>query len=213
MHPHLFDVPGFTRGLAATLLFYTMASFFLFYSIYLQAGLQYSAFRAGLSTIPFGIGYVTGALSTPAILRGVGMRATAFGMLIAATGLSMLGASVNTTGVLHLLLFTPGVFVVGLGQGVVLPTLVRALIQGIPADYAGAAAGAANSTLQISVALGMATVGSLFFAILAQHTAGLAVVAHAFTVAMLCLAVLLLCASYLAWSLVSTPHQNASKLE
>jgi hypothetical protein len=134
-------------------------------------------------------------------------------MLIAAAGLSMLAAGVNSAGVLHLLMFTPGVFLVGVGQGIVLPTLVRAVIQGTPADYAGAASGAVNSTLQISCALGMATVGSLFFAILAQHPAGLAAVAHAFTVALLCLAVLLLCASYLAWGLGSTPRENCSKPE
>ena len=124
-------------------------------------------------------------------------------MLIAAAGLSMLAAGVNSAGVLHLLMFTPGVFAVGVGQGVVLPTLVRAVIQGAPADYAGAASGAVNSTLQISCSLGMATVGGVFFAVLAQHSGGLAAVAHAFTVALLCMAVLLLCASFLAWGLGS----------
>ena len=213
IHPRLFAAPGFARGLGATLLFYTMASFFLFYSIYLQAGLQYSAFHAGISIVPFGIGYVAGSLSTPAFLRALGMRVTAFGMLIAAAGLSMLAAAINSHGMLHLLLFTPAVFAVGVGQGVVLPTLVRAVIQGAPANYAGAASGAVNSTLQISCSLGTATVGSVFFAIFAQHSGGLAAVTHAFTAALLCLSGLLLCASSLAWGLGSVPRLVASKPE
>lgn len=213
IHPGLFAVPGFARGLGATLLFYTMASFFLFYSIYLQAGLQYSAFHAGISIVPFGIGYVAGALSTPAFLHGVGMRVTAFGLLIAAAGLSMLAVGINSAGVLHLLMFAPGVFTIGFGQGVVLPTLVRAVIQGAPADYAGAASGVVNSTLQISASLGVATVGSVFFAILARRSGGLAVVTLAFTVALLCLVVLLLFASFLAWGLGSTPRRISSKPE
>lgn len=206
LHPHLFAVPGFARGLGTTLLFYSMSSFFLLYSIYLQTGLQYSALHAGISIAPYGIGYVAGSLSTPAFLRGVGMRVTAFGLLIAAAGLSMLAAGVNSTGVLHLLMFTPGVFAIGVGQGVVFPTLVRAVIQGTPGDYAGAASGALNSTLQIGASLAAATVGGVFFAILAQHSGGLAAVAHAFTVALLLMAVLILCASFLAWSLGSKPR-------
>ena len=206
IHPRLFAASGFARGLGATLLFYTMASFFLLYSIYLQAGLQFSAFHAGICIVPFGIGYVAGSLSTPAFLRGVGMRVSAFGLLIAAAGLSMLAVGVNSAGVIHLLAFTPGVFAIGFGQGVVLPTLVRAVIQGAPTDYAGAASGVVNSTLQISASLGVATVGGVFFALLAQHSGSLAAVTHAFTVALLCLAVLLLCASLLAWGLGSTPR-------
>ena len=213
IHPRLFAAPGFARGLGATLLFYTMASFFLFYSIYLQAGLQYSAFHAGVSIVPFGIGYVAGSLSTPAFLRGLGMRVTAFGLLMAAAGLSMVAAGVNSAGVLHLLLFTPGVVAIGFGQGVVLPTLVRAVIQGAPADYASAASGAVNSTLQISASLGVATVGSVFFAILTRHSGDLAAVAHAFTVALLCLSLLLVCASFLAWGLGSTPRGISSQPE
>jgi predicted MFS family arabinose efflux permease len=213
IHPRLFDAPDFARGLGATFLFYSMTSFFLLYSIYLQAGLQYSAFHAGISIVPYGIGYVAGSLSTPAFLRGVGMRVTAFGLLIAAAGLSLLAAGVNSAGVFHLLMFTPGVFVIGFGQGVVLPTLVRAVIQGAPADYAGAASGVVNSTLQISASLSVATVGGVFFAILAQHSGGLAAVAHAFTVALLCMAVLILCGSFLAWGLGSTPRGISSKPE
>jgi predicted MFS family arabinose efflux permease len=206
LHPHLFAVPDFARGLGATLLFYSMSSFFLLYSIYLQSGLQYSALHAGISFAPYGVGYVTGSLSTPAFLRAVGMRVTAFGLLIAAAGLGMLTAGVNSSGVVHLLMFTPGVIAIGVGQGVVFPTLVRAVIQVAPADYAGAASGALNSTLQISASLSVATVGGVFFAVLARHAGGLAAVAHAFTVALICMVVLILCGSFLAWGLGSKPR-------
>jgi hypothetical protein len=134
------------------------------------------------------------------------MRVTAFGLLIAAAGLGMLTAGVNSSGVFHLLMFTPGVFAIGVGQGVVFPTLVRAVIQGAPADYAGAASGALNSTLQISASLSVATVGGVFFAVLARHAGGLAAVAHAFTVALICMVVLILCGSFLAWGLGSKPR-------
>ena len=203
IHPCLFAAPGFARGLGATLLFYTMATFFLTYSIYLQAGLGYSAFYAGVSIVPFGVGYIAAALSTPALLRAVGMRATAVGLLVVVAGLSLVAVGVHTTGSLHLLTFTPGVFAIGAGQGIVLPTLVRAVIQGAPAAYAGAASGVVNSTLQISAALGAATVGGVFFAILERRAEDPAMVALAFTVALLCLAALLLCAAFLSWGLGS----------
>jgi MFS family permease len=210
VHPCLFAAPGFTRGLGATFMFYMMSSFFLTYSIYLQAGLKYSAFYAGVSILPFGVGYVTGSLSTPRLLRVVGMRATALGLLVVIVGLGLVAVGVHTSGMLHLLSFTPGVFAVGAGQGIVLPTLVRAVIQGAPANYAGAASGLVNSTLQISASVAAATVSSVFFAILERRGGDPATVGLAFTVVLACIAALLVCAASLAWGLGSAQDRHIS---
>jgi predicted MFS family arabinose efflux permease len=208
VHPHLFAVPGFARGLGATLLYYTMGSFFLPYSIYLQSGLRYSALQAGLAIVPFGIGYFAGALSSPALLRIVGMRTTVVGLLGVITGLGMVVVGIHSSGVLHLLSFNPGLFAIGIGQGIVLPTLIRAVIQGAPAAYAGAASGVVNSTLQISAALGAATVGSVFFAIFERGAEDPATVALAFTATLLSIAALLVCAAFLAWGLGSAQEDE-----
>ena len=69
VHPRLFRAPGFTLGLGTTMLFYTMSAFFLTFSIYLQAGLHYTAFQAGMGILPFGFGFFLGPLATPAAIR------------------------------------------------------------------------------------------------------------------------------------------------
>jgi MFS family permease len=198
VHPRLFDAPGFTLGLGTTMLFYTMSAFFLTFSIYLQAGLHKTAFQAGMGILPFGFGFFLGPLTTPAAIRKISGYVPAAGLALTAFGLSMLAGGVNSSGTIHLLLFNPGLFVIGFGQGMVLPTLVRAVIRGVEVNYAGAAAGVVNSTLQVSASLGVATIGGLFFAVISGRMADPATVAHAFTVALLCIAALLFCAVGLA---------------
>ena len=125
----------------------------------------------------------------------------------------MLASGIQASGFLHRLLFNPGLFVVGFGQGLVLPTLVRAVIQGVEVRYAGAASGVVNSTLQISASLGVATVGGLFFAVLGGRLSEPAAVAHAFAVTLHCIAALILGAAILALGLGARTTRVAEKKE
>lgn len=56
-------------------------------------------------------------------------------------------------------------WLIGFGQGIAVPTLVRSLIDCAPTGGAGMVAGIVNSALQINAVLGVAVTGSVFFSL------------------------------------------------
>lgn len=66
---------------------------------------------------------------------------------------------------LGLLGLLPGVAVAGLGQGLQLPVLMRIVLSDVPAERAGVGGGVMTTTQQASLALGVATLGTLFLSV------------------------------------------------
>jgi MFS family permease len=91
------------------------------------------------------------------------------------------------TFVLQILLLKPGVdtwMIIslmgawGLGNGLVLPSLLNIALKSVPVEYAGAAAGIYSTFQQTASALGVSIIGGIFFYFAAQgwqvaYTAGL----------------------------------------
>ncbi len=59
----------------------------------------------------------------------------------------------------------PGVAVAGLGQGLQLPVLFRIVLSDVPPEKAGVGGGVMTTTQQAALALGVATLGTLFLAL------------------------------------------------
>lgn len=70
---------------------------------------------------------------------------------------------------------------VGFGEGMALPSLVRTVVQRVDRRWAGLAAGLVNSVLQCSAALFVALEGGIFFSLVGPSFSA-ASVAHAFTI-------------------------------
>lgn len=192
--PAVLRAPGLKRGLLAALFFYVVAAFWLLFSIYQQAGLGRTPFAAGLAILPAAAGFLLGPLASRRILALFGRYAAAVGMGTQAVGLAATAAliSAGDTG------FLPGaLFLVGAGQGIALPTLVRTVVEGIDRRQAGLASGLVNSTFQISAALAAALIGGLFFSVLGSAT-DLNSIGRAYSVAALAIAACLFVAAGLA---------------
>jgi MFS family permease len=99
--------------------------------------------------------------ASPRLLVGTGMLIVAAGALAQA----VIGAGSGWAVVL------PGLFLVGLGAGLVLGPLSAAAMAAVPGPRAGMAAGAVNTFRQLGYAFGIAVLGAVFHAGLA-HTAG-----------------------------------------
>lgn len=189
LDPALLQIGTFRRGLIVALLFFFTSPFYLFFSLYLQAGLGEGALAAGLAVLPYGIANFIGpmlATKAPPRLRpwlfGLGMGVQiVFGY--AAVGLC---AATQTGGVPLFL----ALFVGGFGQGVAMPEMINLILGDVPAKDTGFAAGAMNSTLQIGSAISVAAIGSLFFTILGSDT-GPAAYGHALGIAMAAICVCL----------------------
>ena len=158
--PSLFASAGLRRSLAATFFFYSITPFFLSFAVYEQAGLGRAPLDVGVAILPVGVGFLLGPLCSSSLSRRFGSSTAAFGMSLELAGM-MAGATlawVDAPSWLPLPLF-----LIGAGQGIALPALVRLNVDQVDTRWAGLAAGLVTATLQISAAVSTAVIGGLFF--------------------------------------------------
>ncbi|PHM70276.1 MFS transporter [Xenorhabdus sp. KJ12.1] len=204
INPAALQTPGLRSGLVVALLFYSIAAFFLLLSIYLQGALDETPLTAGLVFLPFGLGFLLGPLSIPIAGRWLGRFVNSAGMTLEAAGFIALIILISGTlpdhppsGVLLALIL----FLIGYGQGLALPTLVKMIISRVDAGYSGMISGIINSTLQISAALSVAVIGGIFFTVLGPRH-DVSAISSAFIAAMLCIAILLILGAILSFRIV-----------
>lgn len=189
INPTVLRAPGLGRALLIALSFYSIGSFFLLFSIYLQNAIHVNALHAGLVFLPFGMGYLLGPLASPFCRRLFGDHVTPIGMGMESVGLAGLAwlVTVTPTGVVPA--FAPLaaiLFLVGFGQGLALPVLMRMITRRVEPAFSGMIAGIASSTLQLSTALSVAVIGGIFYTVLDVRIHPDAI-ADAFSVAVLCI--------------------------
>ncbi|MGU7773076.1 MFS transporter [Burkholderia sp. MR1-5-21] len=185
----LFRNPVVALGLALGFLFYSMSAFFLTYGIYLQGCLRWSPLASGFAILPFGLGFLSSPLLMPRLVGRFGayrVLTLGFAMLTAglAAAATLADASAPGPG------FYLGLAAMGIGQELVLPSIVRIVLAEVAPERAGVASGMVSATLQIGAAVGAATLGGVFFSRLGAHPGTLDYV-HAFRTSMLALAAVL----------------------
>ena len=188
VHPHAFREPGLLRGLAAVVVFYSMASFFLIFPLYEELGLGASARTAGLAFLPFGLGFLVGSQFARVAAAKLGALAASAGMTVTALAMLAMAALVRSHASLGL---EPVLLVMGLGQGTAMPSMIRAVIDRVDVRWSGLASGLVNATLQIGAALSVAIIGGLFFA-KAGPAPTLDSLGAAFSLALVCISAALL---------------------
>jgi MFS family permease len=201
------QAPGLGRALIVALLYYTIAPFFLLFSVYLQSALLVSPLSAGLVFLPFGAGFLLGPLLTPLCRRAFGVYVNPIGLGLEATGffalIGLLLLSPGTEQSLSLLLAC-FLFCIGFGQGIAMPTLMHMVTGRVAPANSGMIAGVASSTLQISTALSVAVIGSVFHSVLGARTEP-AAIEEAFITALLCIGLCLAGGMLLSITLVRRP--------
>ncbi len=135
-------------------------AFLAFQTLWLQSVLGLSPIQAGLVWLP-----ASATTFVVSILVGRVMHQTSHRLLIGA------GMALVSAGALALTLIDagsgwavllPGMFVVGLGAGLVLGPLSAAAMAAVPGPRAGMAAGAVNTFRQLGYAIGIAVLGAVF---------------------------------------------------
>jgi len=207
LNPAALQAPGLGRALWVALSFYTIGVFFLLLSIYLQSALHASALSAGLIFLPFGAGFLLGPLVNPRARRWLGDYVNAVGMALEVIGFVALAWLVLATPAIASpapMLLGTILFVIGFGQGLGFPALMRMITGRVAAPFSGMIAGIASSTLQISTSLSVAVIGGIFYTLLGTRTDEGAI-AQAFVVAILCIAGCLAAGAVLSLSLARRP--------
>ncbi|WP_322036505.1 MFS transporter [Burkholderia cepacia] len=212
LDPAALRAPGLGRALLIALLLYSIGAFFLLFSVYLQNALHVDALSAGLVFLPFGVGFLLGPLSTPACTRVIGAYVNPFGMSLEIVGLVGLAWLIDATPIGMPLAAAPlavVLFVIGFGQGLALPTLMRMVTGRVAPALSGMIAGIASSTLQVSTSLSVAIIGGIFYTTLGTRQDP-AAIAHAFIVALLSISVFLAVGTALGISLARAGAAHTS---
>ncbi|MEW2528104.1 MFS transporter [Streptomyces sp. NPDC047071] len=166
--PSLLREPGVVRGLLIGAPIFIGFSGFMFVSaVTLQKGLGYGALKAGLTLIPMGLAQFGASLLLPRVVDRFGSRTLPLCALVHGAGLAVLAATFLWApwSALGPLTLAPGLLLCGLGQGIQLPLYYRVLLAAVPAARAGAGSGLAATAQQSGLAVGVATLGSLFLAL------------------------------------------------
>jgi MFS family permease len=165
--PSLLRHASMRRGLFLALPFFGGFGAFMFcYALLVQQGLHDSALIAGAGLAPMAAVFLLASLSTPRLLAAFGARVLVAGALIQGIGLIVLGATVLAAWPhVPILALAPGMAIAGLGQGLVMSPLFGVVLSEVPPAVAGAGGGVMTTTQQTALALGVATLGSLFIAL------------------------------------------------
>jgi EmrB/QacA subfamily drug resistance transporter len=170
----LLRVPSMRRGLLLAVPFFTGFGGFMFViALTLQDGSGITALDAGVILVPMALGFLAASLSTARLLPRFGRNVLTAGALIQSAGLlaviAELARSWPHPGALWM---APGMLVLGIGQGLIMSPLFGAVLSEVPPRKAGAGSGVLATTQQSALALGVATLGSLYLTIAVPGAAG-----------------------------------------
>jgi len=167
----LLRIGGLRTGLTMAVPFFAgFGGFMLVMAVALQQGLNEGPISAGLAMVPLAVGFFIASLAGPRLLNRYGSKVIRTGAVIQAVGLLVLVLTVyNDWSGLSPLVLLPGMVIAGTGQGLVMPPLIRLVLSEIPSERAGVGGGMLATTQQSSLALGVATLGTLFLTLAPSH--------------------------------------------
>lgn len=164
----LFRLPGFAPRLATVVAMYAAAPcLFLLLGIYLQDGHGLSAIASAGVFTPLALVFVGASFAGPRLVERHGERALGVAASITATSALLLAtcALADPSGVPYVPLGL-ALGLMGLGQGIVMPGAVAAVLRTVPGEHAGAASGVVSTAQQVGNVLGVAGAGTVYFAVL-----------------------------------------------
>ncbi|MDA5144655.1 MFS transporter [Streptomyces sp. AD681] len=165
--PSLFAIVSLRRGLLLIVPFSIGFSGFMFViAVALQQGAGLGPVAAGLALAPLAVVFFLFSLAGPRLVARYGTRVVPVGAALQGVGLALMTlAAWRSWPDLGLVELLPGAAVAGAGQALQLPVILRVVLSEVPAVRAGVGGGVMVTTQQASLALGVATLGTLFLSL------------------------------------------------
>jgi MFS family permease len=204
--PSVLRLPSMSRGLAMLLPFSLGFGAFMFvFALTTQDGLHYGALEGGLAILPMAVLFLGGSVLSPKLISRYGRGAMAAGGAVQATGLALIITVILAAWPHVSVLELAGpLALIGAGQSMLFSGLFRVTLADVPAHHAGIGGGTLITLQQSGLALGVATLGTLFLA-LEPHG-----ISHAFAAAIgtqLAIVLILILATRGLPSLTSTNNE------
>ena len=164
----LFRDRAFSAGLVVNFgLVFFFGSFMFVLTLLLQEGLSLSPLHAGVVALPLAATFTIASILGPRFAARLGPRSITLGAGITTLGTVMLALTGARYGAeLTGWDLAPATALIGLGQGIALPSLIGAVLTHVRAERAGAAAGILTTTQQFGAAAGIAVIGAVFYSAL-----------------------------------------------
>jgi len=135
---------------------------------FLQFDLGFSPLQAGVRILPIAAMIVVGAALSPVLTRVIGVKFTvASGLVAIAAGLWQISAASTVTATYGDLV--PGLLLLGIGAGLLLPTATNSVVGSVPQGDSGIGSATNTVALQVGGALGVAVIGSLMLTRYQNH--------------------------------------------
>ena len=127
---------------------------------FLQFDLGLSPLQAGVRILPMAGVLVPAALVSPVVARAIGTKLTVAAALAAVAGglWQVSAAATSATSYGDVL---PGLLLIGLGAGLLLPTATNSVVGSVPQGDSGVGSAVNTMALQVGGAIGVAVVGSV----------------------------------------------------
>ena len=168
--PSLLRLPSMSRGLAMVFAFSIGFGAFMFvFALTVQNGLHADALHSGLAILPMALLFFAGSLVAPRMITRYGRAALSTGAVIQLAGLaSLVTILVGNWPHVSLWAMALPLALIGAGQSMLFAGLFRSVLADVPAHLGGIGSGVLITLQQSGLALGVATLGTLYLT-LAPH--------------------------------------------
>lgn len=165
LDPALVHNPSFVLGVLTAFFYFSgFTSIFIIFTLYLQQGLGWSAFSAGLAAMPFAL--VSGLSSgiSGRLLNRYGRVIPVLGSLIVAVGvLGMAGSATWVPLPSEPFAVIGFMMVAGVGSGLIISPNQALTLEDVPRGLAGIAAALLQTFQRLGTAIGLAVVTTVYF--------------------------------------------------
>ena len=164
IEPGLLTNRTYTSGILVALAFFgSFGGLLLCVSLFVQIGEGFSPIHAGLTLMAMVVGMIAGMGAGFALVARLGRHLLHLGVAIVAGGTVVLALTATGAQAVSTLDLAPGLFLIGLGAGGSIGQLFDLILAGVGMDEVGSASGVLEAVQQLSSALGVAVLGTIFF--------------------------------------------------
>jgi len=182
IEPGLLANHTYTTGILVALAFFgAFGGLLLCVSLFAQLGEHFSPIHAGLTLAPMVLGMIVGMGAGFALVDRLGRHLLHLGVVFLAAGMVALALTVTGARTASSLDLAPSLFLAGVGAGASFGQLFDFILAGVSMDEVGSATGVLEAIQQLSNAIGVAALGTIFFSAFGGHlpTHGLEITAWA----------------------------------
>lgn len=163
--PSVFNHRGFSGGMIFAILFFGgFGGVLLCSTLFWQIGEGFTPIHAAVCTVPMTIGLVVGSgLSGSVLGPKFGRAVLQAGVVISAAGWALVIVALRGHGTVGFVGFMPGLFVAGLGFGLIVAPMFDIILASVTEEETGSGSGVLNAGQQLASSIGVAVLGTVFF--------------------------------------------------